>query len=70
MLTVKSGREIDLVCSSLAPGCRNRSNSLTQESHSRGSVAWSEKRQRYKKNLFSVLMFISITMFFSTLVFN
>ncbi|XP_053466119.1 calmodulin-regulated spectrin-associated protein 1-B isoform X3 [Ictalurus furcatus] len=27
-------------------GCRNRSNSLTQESHSRGSVAWSEKRQR------------------------
>ncbi|XP_046697687.1 calmodulin-regulated spectrin-associated protein 1-B isoform X1 [Silurus meridionalis] len=29
-----------------ASGCRNRSNSLTQESHSRGSVAWSEKRQR------------------------
>ncbi|XP_060763038.1 calmodulin-regulated spectrin-associated protein 1-B isoform X2 [Neoarius graeffei] len=29
-----------------ASGCRNRSNSLTQASHSRGSVAWSEKRQR------------------------
>ncbi|XP_053336659.1 calmodulin-regulated spectrin-associated protein 1-B isoform X1 [Clarias gariepinus] len=29
-----------------AAGCRNRSNSLTQESHSRGSLAWSEKRQR------------------------
>ncbi|XP_016131065.1 calmodulin-regulated spectrin-associated protein 1-B-like [Sinocyclocheilus grahami] len=26
--------------------CRNRSNSFTQESHSRGSVAWSDKRQR------------------------
>ncbi|XP_056093050.1 calmodulin-regulated spectrin-associated protein 1-B isoform X2 [Rhinichthys klamathensis goyatoka] len=26
--------------------CRNRSNSLTQEAHSRGSVAWSDKRQR------------------------
>ncbi|XP_059406031.1 calmodulin-regulated spectrin-associated protein 1-B isoform X2 [Carassius carassius] len=25
---------------------RNRSNSFTQESHSRGSVAWSDKRQR------------------------
>ncbi|XP_058230621.1 calmodulin-regulated spectrin-associated protein 1-B isoform X2 [Hemibagrus wyckioides] len=29
-----------------ASGCRNRSNSLTQESHSRGSLAWPEKRQR------------------------
>uniref|UniRef100_A0A8C2FGY4 Calmodulin regulated spectrin-associated protein 1b n=1 Tax=Cyprinus carpio TaxID=7962 RepID=A0A8C2FGY4_CYPCA len=26
--------------------CRNRSNSFTQEGHSRGSVAWSDKRQR------------------------
>ncbi|XP_056314716.1 calmodulin-regulated spectrin-associated protein 1-B isoform X1 [Danio aesculapii] len=26
--------------------CRNRSNSLTQEGHPRGSVAWSDKRQR------------------------
>ncbi|XP_067294189.1 calmodulin-regulated spectrin-associated protein 1-B isoform X3 [Pseudorasbora parva] len=26
--------------------CRNRSNSLTQDSHTRGSVAWSDKRQR------------------------
>ncbi|XP_051972505.1 calmodulin-regulated spectrin-associated protein 1-B-like isoform X2 [Xyrauchen texanus] len=26
--------------------CRNRSSSLTQEGHSRGSVAWSDKRQR------------------------
>ncbi|XP_048045293.1 calmodulin-regulated spectrin-associated protein 1-B isoform X3 [Megalobrama amblycephala] len=26
-------------------GSRNRSNSLTQEGHSRGSVAWSDKRQ-------------------------
>ncbi|XP_060763041.1 calmodulin-regulated spectrin-associated protein 1-B-like isoform X2 [Neoarius graeffei] len=29
-----------------ASGWRNRSNSLTQASHSRGSVTWSEKRQR------------------------
>ncbi|XP_016414884.1 calmodulin-regulated spectrin-associated protein 1-B-like isoform X1 [Sinocyclocheilus rhinocerous] len=26
--------------------CRNRSSSFTQEGHSRGSVAWSDKRQR------------------------
>uniref|UniRef100_A0A8C1PUT3 Calmodulin regulated spectrin-associated protein 1b n=1 Tax=Cyprinus carpio TaxID=7962 RepID=A0A8C1PUT3_CYPCA len=26
--------------------CRNRSNSFTQEGHSRGTVAWSDKRQR------------------------
>ncbi|XP_051528154.1 calmodulin-regulated spectrin-associated protein 1-B isoform X2 [Myxocyprinus asiaticus] len=35
---VQSGEE--------STACRNRSNSLTQEGHSRGSVAWSEKRQR------------------------
>lgn len=49
-------------------GCRNRSNSLTQESHSRGSVAWSEKRQRYKKNKFCLLMFASVNMLDSVLL--